>query len=278
MPPPPPAPGAYPPPPGAYPPPAAPYGQPGPQGQPGAYPPPAPGAYPPPGAYQAGPSSTQPIGEAVSYGWNKFTQNGGTFVIAGLIWILGSFVVWGILFGIFGGLAAIGGDSSFVGSSVSVLGSLLGAVGSLLFVVVEAAFIRAALEVTYGRRVELSTFFNFTDLGPVLITGLLFAAVSFVLGFVPFFGGLATLAVNFFLFFTLFFVIDKKLAPIDAVKASVALVQANVGPTALFYLVTVAITAAGFLLCGLGLFVAVPVAVLASAFFYRRILGENIAP
>ncbi|MGN8246173.1 hypothetical protein ACTHAM_003308 [Cellulomonas soli] len=274
----PPPPGAYPPPPGAYPPPATPYGQPG-QPGPGGYQAPPPGAYPPPaGGYQGAPSSTQPIGEALTYGWNKFTQNGGTFIVAGLIWILGAFVVWGILFGILGGLTAVGGDNGFVGTGVSVLWSLLAALGSLLFFVVEAMFIRAALEVTYGRRIELSTFFNFADLGPIVITALLFAAISFVLSFIPFFGTLVSIAVNFFLFFTLFFVIDKKLPPIDAFKASVALVQANLSSAVLFYLLVVVIVGAGAALCGLGLFVAVPVALVASAFFYRRLLGENVAP
>ncbi|GAA3807526.1 hypothetical protein [Cellulomonas soli] len=266
-----------PPPPGAYPPPAGAYGQPA----PGAYPPPAPGAYPPPAAgYQAAPSSTAPIGEALTYGWNKFTQNGGTFIIAGLIWILGAAVVWGILLGIFGGLSAIGGDSGsgLIGAGFSIVWSLLAAIGVLFGLVVEAVFIRAALQVTYGRPVELKTFFDFSDLGPIVITALLFAGVNFVLSLVPFFGTLASIVVNFFVFFTLFFVIDKKLQPIDAIKASVALVQANLSTTVLFYLLVSVLIGVGFALCGLGLFVAVPVALLASAFFYRRLLGEPVAP
>lgn len=277
VPPPPPAPGAYPPPaPGAYPPPAGAYGQPG----PGAYPPPPPGAYPPPAAgYQQGPSSTQPIGEALSYGWTKFTQNGGTFIVAGLIWILGAAVVWGILFGILGGLASLGDSSSpAFGTGFSLVSSLVVGIGALLSFVVQAVFIRAALQVTYGRPVELRTFFDFSDLGPIVITALLLAAIQFVLNLLPFFGGLLAIVVNFFLFFALFFVIDKKLPPIDAFKASFALVQANLSSTVLFYLLVGALFVAGALLCLVGLFVAVPVALLASAYFYRRLLGEPVAP
>lgn len=267
--------GAVPPPPGAYPPPAGVYGQPA----PGAYPPP-PGGYPPPAAgYQTAPSSTAPLGEALTYGWNKFTQNGGTFIVAGLIWILGAAVVWGILFGIIGGLSSFGDSSSpLFGTGFSFGRSLIFGIGSLLSFVVQAVFIRAALRVTYGRPVELKDFFDFADLGPIVITALLLAAVQFVVNLVPVFGGLVSLVVNFFLFFTLYFVIDKKLAPIDAFKASLQLVQTNLASTVLFYVVVAAITLAGLLVCGLGLFVAVPVTLLASAFFYRRLLGEPIAP
>ena len=66
-----------------------------------------------------------------------------------------------------------------------------------------------------------------------------------MLSIVPFFGGLVALAVNFLLLFTFWFVIDKHLAPVDAMKASYQLVTANLSTTILFYLLSIAIFIAG---------------------------------
>ena len=58
---------------------------------------------------------------------------------------------------------------------------------------------------------------------------------------------------NFLLVFTFWFVIDKHLAPVDALKASYQLVTANLSTTVLFYLLELAIFFAGAILCGVGL-------------------------
>jgi len=282
----PPAGGAYPPPAGGgYPPPAAGYGPPaGGYGPPGAsqYPPPQPGQYaPPPGGYPP-PSAATPLSEALSYGWNKFTQNGGTFIGAGLLWILGAGVVGFLLSLVFGGFAALFDNGSGGYNTGFNLGWIvLVALWSLLAFVVEAVFIRAALRVTYGRAISLKDFFDFEDLGPVVLAALVLAGVNLVVGLVswiPVIGWFISVAVNFFLFFTLFFVVDKRLQPVDAIRASVDLIRANLASTVLFVLVSWLIVVAGFVLCFVGAFVAIPVVLVASAYFYRRLLGEPIAP
>jgi len=287
----PPAGGAYPPPAGGYPPPASGgypppppaggYASPG-YGAPGTsqYPPPPPGQYGPPAGGYPPPSAATPLGEALSYGWNKFTQNGGTFIGAGLLWILGAGVIGFLLSLIFGGFASLFDDGRGYGG-FNLGWIVLVALWSLLGFVVEAVFIRAALRVTYGRPISLKDFFDFSDLGPVVLAALLLAAINLVVGLVswiPLIGWLIAVAVNFFLFFTLFFVIDKKLQPTDATRASVDLIRANLGATVLFVIVSYLIVVAGFVLCFVGAFVAVPVVLLASAYFYRRLLGEPIAP
>ncbi|WP_196804467.1 hypothetical protein [Cellulomonas sp. URHD0024] len=277
--------------PGAYPPPPQPgygqpgYGQPG-YGQPGygqpGYGQQAPGAYPPPGYAQppAGgyaPPPPSPIGESVSYGWAQFTRHGGLFIAAGVVWFVGFLVVVGIVSAIFGGGARMFRNGAF-GFGLSLGAILLTLVASLIGYLIQAIFISAALDVTKGKEITFGTFFRFVDAGPVVVTALILTGIAVVLRVIPVLGGLASLVVNFLLFFTFWFVIDKKLQPVDAMKASYALIVANLSTTILFYLLALAIVVAGALLCGVGLLVAVPVVLLASAFLFRRLLGDPIAP
>lgn len=294
---------AYPPPPapaaGGYPPPAA----------QGSYPPPPPGGpaygqtppaggyppstgYPPPAAgspapagYGA-PSSTAPIGEALQYGWQKFTTNGGVFVAATLIWLAIAAVVVFLVTLVFGGLSALAdpdgdGVSNGMGLGFSFGFVVIYTVAWLVAYLVQAAFVRVSLNLTYGRPVGLGDFFRFEGSGPVVLTALLLAAVNLVVGLVawiPLIGWLVSVAANLLVLFTLWFVIDKQLSPVDALRSSVQLVTSNLATTVLFYLVGGAIIWAGAILCGVGLLVAVPVVLVATSYLYRRLLGEPIAP
>lgn len=291
-PPPPPAPGGYPPPPaaqGSYPP--SPSGGPG-YGQappPGGYPPPSTG-YPPAGspapAGYGAPSSTAPIGESLQYGWQKFTTNGGVFVAATLIWLAIAAVVVFLVTLVFGGLSALAdpdgdGVSNGMGLGFSFGFVVIYTVAWLVAYLVQAAFVRVSLNLTYGRPVALGDFFRFESSGPVILTALLLAAVNLVVGLVawiPLIGWLVSVAANLLVLFTLWFVIDKQLSPVDALRSSIRLVTSNLATTILFYLVGGAILWAGAILCGVGLLVAVPVVLVATSYLYRRLLGEPIAP
>ena len=267
-----PAAGGYPPPPqGGYPPPpqAGPYGQ-APGGYPAAPPPPA-------GGFPAAPQS--PIGAAISYGWNAFTRSGGIFIAATLIWlVLGAAVIFVVA--AITGLASDYSDGRYpAGFSFGFI--IVLAAFSLVTYLVQAAFVRASLKITYGQRVELADFFKFENAGNVLLAALLIAGINIVVSFVswiPVIGWIISVAVNLFILFTIWFVVDKNLSPIDALKASVELVRANLSTTILFYLLGVAILIVGALLCGLGLLVAVPVVLIATSYLYRNLLGEPVAP
>ncbi|GEK19518.1 hypothetical protein [Cellulomonas xylanilytica] len=270
--------------PGGYPPPPPPgYGQ-GPGGYPpaGGYGQAPPGAYPPPAGGYGAPVQASPIGEAYSYGWKKFTQSGGLFIGAALVWFIVAVVVFFVVAAIFGGFGALldpdgDGVSNGIGFGLSFGFIVVSAAFAIVSYLIQAAFIRAALTVTEGRQLQFGDFFKFVDAGPIILTALLLAAIGVVLNLIPFFGGIVTIAVNFLLFFTFWFVIDKHLSPIDALKASYQLVTTNLSTTLLFYLLSIAIIFVGAILCGIGLLVAVPVVLLASAFLFKRLLGDPIA-
>lgn len=274
----------------APPPPAGPYGAP-PAGAypppPGAYPPP-PGAYPPPaGGYGAPVAPQSPFAEAFSWGWKKFTENGGVFVGAALIWLVIVGVLELVILTIFGGVASFvpmydDGTATGVddfGFSVGLIA--VSALSALLASLVQAVFVRVSLKTTRGERAKLADFFDFSNAGPIVIAVLLLAAINLVVSLVswiPLLGWIVAIAVNIFVFFTLYFVIDKNVPAVEAVKASIALVRANLSTTILFLLISYAILFAGLLLCGVGLLVAVPVVLLSAAFLYRRLTGEAVAP
>ena len=285
---PPPPPGAYPPPAGAVPPPP-----------PGAYPPPA-GAYPPPGGGYVPPGAMPPapqpygapgapqavgVGEAFNYGWSKFTANLGPILLAALIYVVGGGLVSGIWYAIIGAIGlrsvasvdAYGNVTGGTGFVASIFASALFALVYLVFVyVMQAGIIRGALHITYGRPLELKTFFQFDSLGSVVLAALLVSVLSSVLGGLT--CGIGALAVAFFGQFTLLFVVDKRQSPIDALKSSFALVNKNLGTVIVLYLATLLAYLVGAILCGVGLLAAVPVAIIATTFMYRRLLGEPVAP
>lgn len=270
------------PPAGSYPPPAAPAAEYPPAG---GYPPAAPpvGEYPPAGGYPPyghGARPVSPIGDSFSYGWTAFTKNGGLFIGAVIIWAIVASIAFLVVTLLLGGASDLVGENGAVGAGFSFAFLVIGAVAALVGYLIEAVFIRVALDVTHGRRPDFADFFRFTDVGPVVVTALLLAAINLVVGLVswiPVIGWVIALGVNLLLLFTLFFVIDKKLAPVDAIRASVQLVINNFGTTLGFYALAVLILFAGALLCGVGLLVAVPVVLVATAFFYRYLIGEASA-
>ncbi len=252
----------------AYPPPAAPsYGAPA----AGGYPPPG---QVPPGAYGA---SQVSVGDAFNYGWTKFTQNVGGIILGVVLYVLAFLILSGIFFAILvgvGSAASPDGDNSGLGALFGFTGLLFMAVVALLTVLMQAGVIRACLEISYGRKVDVKTFFQFTDLGKLVLAALLvgvLTAVGYMLCFIP------GLVFAFFAQFTLFFVIDKGLSPVDALKASFSLVNKNLGTVIALFVGVLIANVIGELLCGVGTLVALPVGLLATTFVYRRLLGEQVA-
>ncbi|MCG2799234.1 MAG: hypothetical protein L6367_11915 [Cellulomonas sp.] len=225
------------------------------------------------------------IGQAFSYGWTKLWQNAGAFIVASLIYVVGFAVIvgvfWTVLFA--GAMATSQLNSDGTYSSTSAGFSAVGSLSSGLFILVivllgylvQAGFIRGALEVTYGRPVAIGDFFKFTDFGRIvvaaLVTGII-VGIGSALCYLP------GIVAAFFLQFVLFFVIDKGMAVGDALKASFNLAKNNVGPAVLLLLVVYVIQAIGSALCGIGLIVALPLGYLVSAYMYRKLLNEPVAP
>lgn len=280
-PPPPPPSGGYsaPPPPPPPPPPGG-YGTP----QYGAVPPP-----PPPGAYPQPTPGASPfsVGQAFSWAWAKFQQNAAPILIAVLIYFVAIVALQFLWYFVFAGILTNDatwtinpdtGVAEFSGGSGFFATLLLGAVSSfaffVLFAFLQAAVIRGALMIADGRRLEIGDMFKVERLGTVLVAAIIVGALS-ALGVLACYVG--TIVVSFFTLFYLFFIIDKGYGAWDSVKASFDLVKNNVGDVLLLWLGTIAAYIVGALLCGIGLIVAAPVALLALTYGYRRLQNEPVA-
>lgn len=237
-------------------------------------PPPGGGGMPPAQPYGGGGyggGQQLEVGAAISYGWNKFTENVGPFIML----VLGVFVAV-ILASVIGQLVllpAINNSDSFIlwiiGFSVSLFLQIAVAV------IVQVGVYRAGLGVTQGQTPSFSMFTDSTNIGPYILTAIvvaLGAMVGYILCFIP---GIIWL---FFTTYAPLRALDKGEGPGDAIKGSIDMVRNNLGQVFLIILVSYLIYIAGAIVCGVGLLVSIPVALIAVCWSYRVINGEPVAP
>jgi len=223
----------------------------------------------------ADPGGPQPpfnVTDAFNYGWKKFQENLGTILAATAILIIGGGALGAIWFLIVGAVSETDSDTFTGFFSVTLL--FFSLAWFLLGFLIQAAVIRGALLITRGQRLELSHFLSTDNLGTVILASVLLAlgtGVGYFLCFLP------GVIFAFFSQFTLYYVVDKGMDAIEAIKASFGLVNRNLGSTVGLYIGVVIAVFIGALLCGIGLLVTIPVALIATAYAYRRMSGEAVA-
>jgi hypothetical protein len=246
--------------------------------------PPAYGGASQPPAYggPAVPYGTQPskpfrVGEALSFGWDRFKGNWLFWVL----FVLLTFVV-GAIFNADSfndvqeqiNAAQEGGELSTLGATgMSAGSSLLQLIGSLLVSVLQALGINAALREVSGEKATWGNLFKVNSFGMVILAALLLMVASFVGALLC---GIGLIAVAIFGVFTYHNVVDKGLNAWAAFTSSFSLVGKNFGAVFLLELALFGINIVGALLCGLGLFITIPLSVLALAFAFRRITGGPV--
>ena len=239
------------------------------------------GAPPPPN-----PSQGWSVGAAVNYGWTKFQANVGQIILAGIAVLVGVAIFQGLGFVIRNILVQ---DPECTGSVIDntfkctdgsgfFISLLASAVSSFLFFlvyqVISAGIIRGSLGITEGRNFEFSEVFKTDKIGPVIITSLISAAIVFVGTLLCIIPGIIA---SFMLSYALYFVIDKDMAPVDALKASFNLVKDNLGEAFVWAIVAFLIVIAGFIACLVGAIVAIPVSIIGTAFTYKKLTGQEVA-
>jgi uncharacterized membrane protein len=226
------------------------------------------------------------VGDAFNWGWTKFQQNAGTIVVAALIYVVIVVVIEAVIL-----LAAIRPaldtkctynsqgllESCSVGPGFFVTLVLYGVGGfiyAILFAFLQAGIVRGALQIANGQPLELQTMFKFDNIANVLLGGIIVGIASFI-GILL--CGVGYLVVAVFTPFWIFFVLDKNMSAWDAVMASVRLVNSNLGSVIVLIIGVIIAYVIGALLCGIGLIVAAPVALLALTYGYRKLQNEPIA-
>lgn len=277
------APGGYPPPPG-YGQPQTPGGYPPPPGygQPGGYPPPPGGGYgapiqPTPGFSGPGGTPQLTVGDAIGYGWRKFSGNAGVWIGILVIAFLINVAV-GLVFFDWSSVSNAGAGDEFTiqtGSGFSLWGILGQIVSAIVAFLISAALVRGALHELDGNRPGFGAFFQFSNVGAIILASLLvglMTGIGIVLFVIP------GIIVAFLCYWTMQFVIDQQQDAITAIKSSFAAISANVGPLVLLTLALVGINFVGALLCGLGLLVTAPLTIIASTYAYRVVVRGVVAP
>lgn len=253
-------------------------------------PPPTPPGPPsgPPGGYGYGPPApVWNVGDALTYGWRKFQDNLAPILLA-TVAMFGAILVLVVLWvvvqaSVLGGSSEVTidpdtGNLETSGGPSLLLSLLLAAlfVGALFVVaqVLGAMLVRAGLDVTDGRRLTTAGIFTIPQVGPVLVAALMIGAAVFVGTLLCYLPGLV---VGFVTQYTLYFMLDQDLAPLDAIRASVTLVKDNLGTTLLWYVVGGLVGGAGAILCGVGLLLTLPIALIGTAYTYRTLTGRPVA-
>jgi uncharacterized membrane protein len=259
---------------------------------PGSAPPPPPPPPPPPGGGLPASGGNQPAEAtaAIKYGWEKFKDNWGEIVVA---LIIGFAVI--VVLAIIGivirssltsvdkctvrstsnGITISGSCGSSPGFFTQLFASAL--VQFLIFLgssILQLFVIRATLMLIRGERLEASKVMSTENLGTFMVAAVIVAVLTFV-GFLLCI--LPGIAVAFLTIFWGYFLVDKQLAPMDAIKASYELVKNNVGPVILFLLLSWVVLVVGAIACGIGLIVAWPVVIIATGYMYKRLQGEPVA-
>lgn len=243
--------------------------------------PPAYGAPPPgPGGYSAP--------DAIGYGFNKFKASPGALLVPALIVMVALVVVQVVvqlalsatLLGtrectetIFGRQVETTCGPGFV---MSLFGAAIGGLFvSFIAQVLGAGLIKSALNVVDGKAVDIGDILTWATKPNVVTTAALVSGLTFVGTLLCYLPGLI---VGFLTAFAMFFVVDKDLAPMDAIKASYGFVTSHLGETIVFYVLGALTLMAGAILCLVGLLAAIPIVLAAAAYTFRVLHNEPVTP
>ncbi|MFL6023835.1 MAG: hypothetical protein ACJ72O_10895 [Marmoricola sp.] len=259
----------------------------------GSTPPPPPGygaPPPPPSPYGAPPAGAGGYSgvDAIKYGWEKFSKKPGELLVPALI-VIGSVVVLEIVLQVILRATLLSTHDctrTIFGQSVeskcgpgflvSIFGTALaGLVVSFVSQMLGAGLIKSALNVADGLPVNAGDVFGWATKPNVVTTAAIVSGATFVGTLLCYLPGLI---VGFLTAFAMFFVVDKDLAPMDAVKASVSFMTSHLGDTIVFYLLAIVTIVVGLILCLVGVLAAIPVVLAAAAYTFRVLHNEPVSP
>jgi uncharacterized membrane protein len=251
-------------------------------------PPPPPPAYGAPPAYGVAPGGGYSPVEAIQYGWAKFTKSPSTLLVPALLLLVVMIVVEGVIFFILNATLLGSHDctKTIFGSKIDtscgpsfpvmLLGyAVSSGIATFLQAIFGAGLIKSSLNVVDGREVNAGDVFSYASKPEVVTTGAMLGVLSFIGTLLCYF---PAIIVSFLTVFAMFYVVDKGLSGVEAIKASVSLVTSKIGETILFYLLAAVVLIVGAILCLIGLLAAVPVVLAGAAYTFRVLNNEPVTP
>jgi uncharacterized membrane protein len=225
---------------------------------------------------------------AIQYGWAKFTQSPSTLLVPALIVLVINLVLTGIVYFLLNGLLLGTHDCTrtVFGTEVDTrcgpgflstvfVSALSSGISTFLTSLFGAGLIKCALNVADGLEVNPGDVLGYASKPAVVTTAAMLGVLGFVGTLLCYF---PAVIVSFLTAFTMFYVVDKGLSGVEAIKASVSLVTSKLGETILFYILAAVCLVVGAILCLIGLLAAVPVVLGAAAYTFRVLNDEPVAP
>ncbi len=229
--------------------------------------------------YGAAPGQPEPFsryeaGEAWLIGFRLFGKHAAAFLLLGVLAI-----VIAVGFSLLGFLVANHGhltnaDGSFTYStSFNASEMILQIVGGVISTLLTAALIKGAFDAVDGRPVSIGGMFEGWDKLQVLLASIV---VNILVGI-----GVALLIipgviVAFLTWFTNYFIVASGTSAFAAIGEAVNFTTKNFGALLVTALLAAVTLIAGACLCGVGLFVALPVSVLMAAVAFRQLQGRTV--
>jgi len=201
------------------------------------------------------------IEEAIRFGWDTMKGNAGFLIVLLII----AFLIENLP----------GMIARSVRNDLPVASSILYLAGWLLGFVVQMGLIKVCLKFCDGIKGEIDDLLSSFNL-------LATFAVGSVLYFLIIFGGLILMIIPGiiwgikFSFFS-YFIVDKGLGPVQALKASAAATAGAKWDLFLFGLLLLLINLAGALCFLIGLFATIPTSMIAYAYVYRKLSTDKAA-
>jgi uncharacterized membrane protein len=162
------------------------------------------------------------------------------------------------------------------GFLVSLLGNALGVlVITFVSQLLAAGLIKCALNVVDGREVNVGDIMAFATKPNVVTTAAIVSGASFVGSLLCYLPGII---IGFLTAFAMFYVVDKDLAPMDAIKASYELITSHLGDTIVWYILSAITIFVGAILCLVGLLAAIPIVLAGAAYTFRKLNNEPVSP
>jgi len=225
------------------------------------------------------------VGDAFGYGWKKFTENIGPILIAMIVFMLIGAVIYGLqaivqmvtspdttVVSGENGFIISQNNTGFLGLLVSFIFAIVGFVWSYL---IQAGFARGGLALTEGRPLVIGELLSFKKLGTIILAGIILSILTFLGLLLCILPGLI---IAFFGAFFVYFILDQNAGAWQSITMSFAFVKENIGNLLLLLVLSWIALFIGALLCGIGLFVAFPVTVIAQTYAYKVLRGAPVAP
>ncbi len=207
-------------------------------------------------------------GEVVSSAWGKFGPHWATLVFS--MFLAG--LIGGIPRAFPAGLVASGAMDvhSDEYQAVNILCALIGFIVQMLF---QPGLIKIWLTAGRGGTPQFGDMFSSMGRFPAMLAAMFLMMLAIYAGMLCFFVPGVILALGLGL--AQYFVVDKNMGPIQALKASWEATNGHKVKLFLLGLISVGILIVGCIACYIGMFVALPLVSLAYAIVYLRLTGQD---